>query len=95
MQRFHESIIYLVSGDGQRTNFPVNSSEAHNAHDSFSVSAMEERDAVVGHLPYTPFSDHARTVLSFHSNVFFECSQPLQPHAHYSVFPYGSFSNFA
>ena len=29
----------------------------------------------------------------FPSNVLFECSQPLQPHAHYSVFPYGSFSN--
>ena len=55
MQRFHESIIYLVSGDRQRTNFPVNASEAHNAHDSFAVSAMEERDVVVGHLPYTFF----------------------------------------
>ena len=44
---------------------------------------------------HTPFSNHARMVLSFDSNVFFECSQPLQPRAHYSVFPYGSFSNFA
>ena len=55
MQRFHESIIYLVSGDRQRTNFPVNTSKAHNAHDSFAVSAMKERDVVVGNLPYSFF----------------------------------------
>ena len=90
------NLIYLVSGDRQRTNFPVNASEAHNAHDLFAVSAMKERYVVV-HGPlmiyHTPFSNHARTVLSFDSNVFFECSQPLQPRAHYSIFPYGSFSN--
>ena len=34
---------------------PVNTSEAHNAHDSFAVSAMKERDVVVGHLPYAFF----------------------------------------
>ena len=34
------NLIYLASGDRQRTNFPVNASEAHNAHDSFTVSAM-------------------------------------------------------
>ena len=88
------NLIYLVSGDRQRTNFPVDTSEAHNAHDSFAVSAMKELDVVVA-IYHTPFSNHARTVLSFDSNVFFECSQPLQPRAHYSVFPYGSFSNFA
>ena len=55
VQRFHESIIYLISGDKQRTNFPVNASEAHNAHDSFAISAMKERDVVVGHLPYAFF----------------------------------------
>ena len=49
------NLIYLVSGDRQRTNFPVNASEAHNAHDSFAVSAMKERDVVVGHLPYAFF----------------------------------------
>ena len=86
------NLIYLVSGDRQRTNFPVNASEAYNAHDSFAVSAMKERDVVVDHLPYAFFQ--LCTKLSFDSNVFFECSQPLQPRAHYSVFPYGSFSNF-
>ena len=49
------NLIYLVSGDTQRTNFPVNTSEAHNAHDSFAVSVMKERDVVVGHLPYAFF----------------------------------------
>ena len=50
------NLIYLVSGDRQRTNFPVDTcSEAHNAHDSFAVSAMKERDVVVGHLPYAFF----------------------------------------
>ena len=48
VQQFHESIIYLISVDKQRTNFPVNASEAHNAHDSFAISAMKERDVVVG-----------------------------------------------
>ena len=91
------NLIYLVSGDRQRTNFPVNASEAHNAHDLFAVSAMKERDVVVyGPLMiyHTPFSNHARTVLSFDSNVFFEYSQPLQLRAHYSIFLYGNFSNF-
>ena len=46
VQRLHESIIYLISGDKQRTNFPVNASKAHNAHDSFAISAMKERDVV-------------------------------------------------
>ena len=46
------NLIYLVSGDRQRTNFPVNASEAYNAHDSFAVSAMKERDVVVDHLLY-------------------------------------------
>ena len=46
------NLIYLVSGDRQRTNFPVNASEAHNAHDSFAVSAMKERD-VHGCGPFT------------------------------------------
>ena len=49
------NLIHLVSGDRQRTNLPVNTSEAHNAHDSFAVSAMKERDVVVGHLPYAFF----------------------------------------
>ena len=49
------NLIYLVSGDRQRTNFPVDTSEAHNAHDSFAVSAMKEHDVVVGHLPYAFF----------------------------------------
>ena len=29
----------------------------------------------------------------FPSNVLFECSQPLQPRAHYSVFPYGTITS--
>ena len=90
LYRGFTNLIYLVSGDRQRTNFPVNASEAYNAHDSFAVSVLKEHDVVVGHHHHTPFSNHARTVLSFDSNVFFECSQPLQPRAHYSVFPYGS-----
>ena len=50
------NLIYLVSGDRQRTNFPVDTcSEAHNAHDSFAVSAMKERDVIVAHLPYAFF----------------------------------------
>ena len=49
------NLIYLVSGDRQRTNFPVNASEAYNAHDSFAVSAMKERDVVVDHLLYAFF----------------------------------------
>ena len=49
------NLIYLVSSDRQRTNFPVNASEAYNAHDSFAVSAMKERDVVVGHHHHTPF----------------------------------------
>ena len=53
--RSFTNLIYLVSGDRQRTNFPVDTSEAHNVHDSFAISAMKERDVVVGHLPYTFF----------------------------------------
>ena len=57
--RSFTNLIYLVSGDRQRTNFPVDTSEAHNAHDSFAISAMKERDVVVarvvGHLPYAFF----------------------------------------
>ena len=49
------NLIYLVFGDRERTNFPVNASEVHNAHDSFAVSAMKERDVVVGLLPYAFF----------------------------------------
>ena len=52
VQAFHESN-YLVSGDRRRTNFPVR--EAHNAYESFAVSAIKERDVVVGHLPYAFF----------------------------------------
>ena len=51
--RHFTNLIYLVSGDRRRTNFPVR--EAYNAHDSFAVSAMKERDVVVGHLPYAFF----------------------------------------
>ena len=51
--RHFTNLIYLVSGDRQRTNFPVR--EAHNAHYSFAISAMKERDVVVGHLPYAFF----------------------------------------
>ena len=60
--RHFTNLIYLVSGDRRRTNFPVR--EAHNAHDSFAVSAMKERD-VLWAIYHTPFSNHARTVLSF------------------------------
>ena len=42
--RSFTNLIYLVSGDRQRTNFPVDTSEAHNTHDSFAISAMKERD---------------------------------------------------
>ena len=51
--RHFTNLIYLVSGDRRKTYFPVR--EAHNAHDSFAVSAMKEHDVVVGHLPYAFF----------------------------------------
>ena len=52
--RHFTNLIYLVSGDRRRrTNFPVR--EAHNAHDSFAVSAIKERDVVVAHLSYAFF----------------------------------------
>ena len=89
--RHFTNLIYLVSGDRQRTNFPVR--EAHNAHYSFAISAMKERDVVCG-----PFTIRLFPIMHeqcFPSNILFECSQPLQPHAHSSVFPYRSFSNFS
>ena len=49
------NLIYLVSADRQRTNFPMNASEAYNAHDSFAVSAMKERD-VPGCGPSSPYA---------------------------------------
>ena len=61
------NLIYLVSGDRQRTNFPVNASEAHNVHDSFAVSAMKERDVVV-HGPLMIY--HIRLFPIMHERCF-------------------------
>ena len=60
--RHFTNLINLVSGDRRRTNFPVR--EAHNAHDSFAVSAMKSVMWLWA-IYHTPFSNHARTVLSF------------------------------
>ena len=87
--RHFTNLIYLVSGDRRRTNFPVR--EAHNAHDSFAVSAMKERD-VHGCGPFTIRLFPIMHEQCFPSNILFECSQPLQPRAHYiAYFPTEAF----
>ena len=75
--RHFTNLICLVSGDRQRTNFLVR--EAHNAHDSFAVSAMKERDVVVGHLPYAFFQSCTNSAFlqTFSLNAHSLCSPVL------------------
>ena len=75
--RHFTNLIYLVSGNRRRTNFPVR--EAHNAHDSFAVSAMKERDVVVGHLPYAFFQSYTNSAFlqTFSLNAHSLCNPVL------------------
>ena len=71
--------IYLVSGYRRRTNFPACACEAHNAHDSFAVSAMKERGVVVGHLPHAFFQSCTNSAFlqTFSSNAHSLCNAVL------------------